>query len=283
MLLSEKRGHKEKLYLYEPNSFKPLAFVENNQCYFYHLDHLGTPQELTDWEGQVVWSVWYRTYGSVVRKDVDAVEDNSRFQGQYWDEETGLHYNRFRYYDPRTGQFTQQDPIGLLGGVNCYRYAVNPVSWIDPLGLIGKPGDCPDSEKNESLDKSKSVAETARIHHYKADEQNPYGHYSIKVSKGNETIHTHQIITARDKSSTTIVETIGYPVSKPLEKVVEVKIPNADQAMKYQEKMIWEELGPYNQKSNSCVDHVCEVLRQGGEPVKKGGIRQYKYLKDLGF
>ena len=58
-----------------------------------------------------------------------------RFQGQYWDEETGLHYNRFRYYDPGTGQFTQQDPIGLLGGINNYRYAPNPSGWVDPLGL----------------------------------------------------------------------------------------------------------------------------------------------------
>ena len=63
------------------------------------------------------------------------MQNNLRFQGQYWDEETGLHYNRFRYYDPGTGQFTQQDPIGLLGGVNCYQYAPNPSGWVDPLGL----------------------------------------------------------------------------------------------------------------------------------------------------
>ncbi|WP_461423123.1 RHS repeat-associated core domain-containing protein [Ketobacter sp.] len=49
-----------------------------------------------------------------------------------------MHYNRFRYYDPGTGQFTQQDPIGLLGGVNNYQYAANPVGWVDPLGLVCK-------------------------------------------------------------------------------------------------------------------------------------------------
>ena len=63
------------------------------------------------------------------------VENNLRFQGQYFDEETGLHYNRFRYYSPDTGQFINQDPIGLLGGLNNYQYAANPVLWIDPLGL----------------------------------------------------------------------------------------------------------------------------------------------------
>jgi len=62
---------------------------------------------------------------------------NLRFQGQYADEETGLRYNLFRYYDPDVGRFVSQDPIGLLGGVNTYRYAPDPLSWIDPLGLTG--------------------------------------------------------------------------------------------------------------------------------------------------
>jgi RHS repeat-associated protein len=58
-----------------------------------------------------------------------------RFQGQYHDEETGLHYNRYRYYDPDIGRFVSKDPIGLQGGVNVYQYAPNPVQWVDPLGL----------------------------------------------------------------------------------------------------------------------------------------------------
>ena len=138
VLLSEKRNHAEKLYLYEPGSFKPLCFIERNQVYYYHLDHLGTPQEMTDWEGRIVWSARYRVYGNVLKQEVAEVENNLRFQGQYFDAETGLHYNRFRYYDPNTGQFIQQDPIGLLGGVNNYQYAPNPMGWIDPLGLSCK-------------------------------------------------------------------------------------------------------------------------------------------------
>ncbi|MCU6226783.1 type IV secretion protein Rhs, partial [Morganella morganii] len=59
---------------------------------------------------------------------------NLRFQGQYFDRETGLHYNTFRYYAPDTGRFTQQDPIGLMGGLNLYQYAPNPVGWVDPWG-----------------------------------------------------------------------------------------------------------------------------------------------------
>nr|WP_123569090.1 RHS repeat-associated core domain-containing protein [Morganella morganii] len=60
---------------------------------------------------------------------------NLRFQGQYLDRETGLHYNTFRYYDPDTGRFTQHDPIGLMGGINLYQYAPNALVWVDPWGL----------------------------------------------------------------------------------------------------------------------------------------------------
>jgi RHS repeat-associated protein len=126
------------LYLYEPGSFKPLCFIERNQVYYYHLDHLGTPQEMTDWEGRIVWSARYRVHGNVLKQEVAEVENNLRFQGQYFDAETGLHYNRFRYYDPCTGQFTQQDPVGLLGEENGYAYASNPATWIDPFGLTCK-------------------------------------------------------------------------------------------------------------------------------------------------
>nr|WP_260265911.1 RHS repeat-associated core domain-containing protein [Cronobacter malonaticus] len=62
-----------------------------------------------------------------------------RYQGQYFDTETGLHYNRFRYYDPDAGRFISQDPIGLAGGINLYQYAPNPLVWVDPLGLSNKP------------------------------------------------------------------------------------------------------------------------------------------------
>jgi RHS repeat-associated protein len=64
-----------------------------------------------------------------------------RFQGQYADDETGLHYNRFRYYDPETGRYLSPDPIGLKGGPNAYGYARDPTHWIDPLGLaVNTPG-----------------------------------------------------------------------------------------------------------------------------------------------
>ncbi|NEK83780.1 MAG: hypothetical protein G3W58_21545 [Pantoea ananatis] len=78
-----------------------------------------------------------------------------RYAGQYSDRETGLHYNLFRYYDPQTGRFTVQDPIGLKGGWNLYQYAPNPQGWVDPLGLTGKPLNSPDMSK--WLDKGGTV------------------------------------------------------------------------------------------------------------------------------
>ncbi|WP_226865071.1 RHS repeat-associated core domain-containing protein [Microbulbifer taiwanensis] len=129
---------KARTYYFEPGTFKPVALSEGGEIYHYHLDHLGTPDALTDGSGEVVWSVSYRTYGNVAIAHCEEIEQPLRFQGQYFDEETGLHYNRFRYYDPEVGQFVTQDPVGLIGGVNNYRYVPNPVAWLDPYGLTCK-------------------------------------------------------------------------------------------------------------------------------------------------
>ncbi|WP_228350881.1 MULTISPECIES: RHS repeat-associated core domain-containing protein [Limnobaculum] len=67
------------------------------------------------------------------------VQQPLRLQGQYFDEESGLHYNRHRYYDPRTGIFVCQDPIGLVGGINPYQFVPNTLMWTDPLGLAFIP------------------------------------------------------------------------------------------------------------------------------------------------
>jgi RHS repeat-associated protein len=140
-LLQETRAERCRTYLFEPGSFRPLACIDRqgsgaeSAVYYYHLDHLGTPRELTDAAGKIVWSARYRAYGSLALADVDEIDNPLRFQGQYFDAETGLHYNLNRYYDPQAGRFIHQDPIGLAGGVNLFQYAVNPVNWIDPLGL----------------------------------------------------------------------------------------------------------------------------------------------------
>ncbi|HDJ1451344.1 TPA: RHS repeat-associated core domain-containing protein [Serratia rubidaea] len=94
---------------------------------------------LTDVQGGLVWSEQCGVWGEPGVVHAEQVANPLRFQGQYFDAETGLHYNRYRYYDPQTGSYISQDPIGLEGGINLYAYSPNPLGWIDPLGLSCSP------------------------------------------------------------------------------------------------------------------------------------------------
>jgi RHS repeat-associated protein len=143
------KGVQSQHYLFEPNSFRPLALIKDDKIHHYHLDHLGTPQEITDDSGDIVWQAHYKAYGQLAGfADKPRISNPLRFQGQYFDSETGLHYNRHRYYDPSVGRFIHQDPVGLLGGTNNYRYAPNPVGWVDPLGLTCKENSWNTFQKN---------------------------------------------------------------------------------------------------------------------------------------
>ena len=110
--------------------------------YYIHTDHLGTPRAITDSNGTVVWSWDGEPFGATAANDDPdgdgvAFTFNLRFPGQYHDAETGLNYNYFRDYDPRTGRYVESDPIGLEGGGNSYAYVTeNPVKWADSLGLV---------------------------------------------------------------------------------------------------------------------------------------------------
>ena len=114
-----------------------LAMIKpGNLAYYFHNDHLGTPQVLTDATGSVAWKAVYSPFGEAAIT-IETVQNPFRFPGQYYDQETGLHYNYFRYYNPQTGRYITPDPIGLEGGINLFAYvANNPVNWIDPWGLI---------------------------------------------------------------------------------------------------------------------------------------------------
>ncbi|MCF5547710.1 RHS repeat-associated core domain-containing protein, partial [Pseudomonas salomonii] len=147
-LVAEHHADRHRSYIYEPDSFRPLVLLEGfgpteTKPFHYQLDHLGTPQELTNPEGEIVWSAHYRAYGEIARLDVRKIDNPLRFQGQYFDAESGLHYNRHRYYNPDIGRYLTPDPVKLAGGINAYRYVPNPTGWVDPLGLSCKVGDCP--------------------------------------------------------------------------------------------------------------------------------------------
>uniref|UniRef100_UPI002FCCBCA7 RHS repeat domain-containing protein n=1 Tax=Pseudomonas lactucae TaxID=2813360 RepID=UPI002FCCBCA7 len=144
-LIAEHHADRHRSYLYEPDSFRPLALLEGfgpqeTKPYHYQLDHLGTPQELTAPDGEMVWSAHYRAYGQISRLDIGKIDNPLRFQGQYLDPESGLHYNRHRYYSPDIGRYLTPDPVKLAGGINAYQYVPNPIGWVDPLGLSTCPG-----------------------------------------------------------------------------------------------------------------------------------------------
>lgn len=145
-LLQEVQDGKPSLYLYrDAVSHEPLARIDgapgHEALYYFHTNLAGLPEQLTDEQGQSVWHSDYQAWGNS-REEWHAPgqnrQQNLRFQGQYLDRETGLHYNTFRFYDPDIGRFTQQDPIGLAGGSNPYLYGPNALAWVDPLGLTAE-------------------------------------------------------------------------------------------------------------------------------------------------
>ena len=95
---------------------------------------------MTDKEGNLFWYVKYTIWARLKEstKVTDSAHQPFRLQNQYADRETGLHYNLMRYYEPDTGRFINQDPIGLLGGDNLYQFAPNIQGWIDPWELAKK-------------------------------------------------------------------------------------------------------------------------------------------------
>ena len=128
-------------YVAHPDHQGPLSQVSGGKHYHYLNDHLGTPQELVDDTRNVVWAADFEGYGRTRHELVAEVDNPIRFPGQYFDHESGLSYNRFRYYDPQVGRYMNQDPIGLTGGVNLYAYVEgNPTSLVDPTGQFGIPG-----------------------------------------------------------------------------------------------------------------------------------------------
>ncbi len=127
-------------WVFEPGMFTPLAKLEGRKRFGVVTDHLGTPAILTTEAGAIAWRAQLDVYGVVreeegVARDEDRTANPWRFPGQYEDAETGLYYNRFRYYDPELGRYLSEDPIGLLGGVGLFGYVHDPLWWLDVLGL----------------------------------------------------------------------------------------------------------------------------------------------------
>jgi len=134
-----------KDYVYMGNT--PVAQIDigltTETVNYLHTDHLNTPRRATNQAGNIVWAWDGDAFGQTIANE-DPIGSGTnttislRFAGQYFDQETALHYNYFRYYDPSSGRYITSDPIGLEGGMNTFGYVGgNPNNWIDPYGLFG--------------------------------------------------------------------------------------------------------------------------------------------------
>lgn len=150
LLLSESTatGNPIRKYVWVGNI--PVAQIDQTVTEvltYLHTDHLNTPRMATNSSGAVVWRWEGDAFG--VAQPNSTITINLRFPGQYFDQETELHYNWNRYYNPSTGRYITGDPIGLNGGLNSYIYAKsNPLRFADPKGLnplaacAANPGMC---------------------------------------------------------------------------------------------------------------------------------------------
>lgn len=122
-------------WLFEEGSFVPCAKLQNGKSFSIITDHLGTPIAMLNQQGEKVWEGIQDIYGRITTLVGHKEDCPFRYQGQYADIETGLYYNRFRYYAPEEGMYISQDPIGLHGGKVIYGYVKDSATWVDTSGL----------------------------------------------------------------------------------------------------------------------------------------------------
>ncbi|MGV2293062.1 RHS repeat-associated core domain-containing protein [Trinickia sp. YCB016] len=150
-LLQEVRSKDVRTYLYQPTSdesigYAPLACMiqtllesgelDDMKVYHFHTDAAGTAVAMTDDAGSLVWRGRYQAWGALSAQEWGGgkqIAQPLRFAGQYFDEETTLHYNGSRFYDPDAGRYISPDRTSP-GGVSPYRYAPNPLTWSNPFG-----------------------------------------------------------------------------------------------------------------------------------------------------
>jgi RHS repeat-associated protein len=230
------------------------AFASNAvaEIFFIHNDHLGTPRAMSDRNGAVVWQAKYEPFGNAtVTKTGSAaiplaqVPDlNIRFPGQYYDAETGLHYNYYRDYDPTIGRYLQPDPIGLAGGVNPYVYALNnPLRFFDPYGL------------DAFVSLSRGAA--------------GFGHVGIGVNSAN-TVGLRPVdasLKGRLPALTGIPGVVSADRPEDIESIIHIPLdPSDDEAVRrcIQKRRQNPE---YDLDDNSCVDLVRDCLGDLGHPL----------------
>ena len=221
---------------------EPLALIADGDIYYYHNSHLGTPESITNEEQQTVWRASYNAFGKA-DVTIESIINNLRFPGQYYDQESGLHYNYFRDYDPELGRYIQSDPIGLAGGINTYGYVGgNPILYIDPLGL------------------------DAIVTLYHGSNGNVFNHIGVGTTVGGDKNATFGA--GPDSGIGLFSPVPGHIVrdnGKPISTVKIATTPMQDILInQYNQAQINNPNYEYSLLSNSCVDHVRGALDAAG-------------------
>ncbi|MBS5775388.1 MAG: PAAR domain-containing protein [Enterobacter cloacae] len=262
LLQEQHQGGQCSTYIYDPNeAWSPLARVDHlredkaGEIFWFSTDLNGAPLEVTDEEGSLRWSGHYGSFGEV-RHQTDGFTRRAqstalahqplRYAGQYADSETGLHYNLFRYYDPQTGRFIVQDPIGLDGGWNLYRYAPNPLTWIDPLGLAVDP--------------------IAKLE--------GFGYSGVKKTQGGGLDFADSNALYNKKPDVNPIVKIQYTGDYDLDFQAANKAAGLNQK-KAPSGYVWHHLDDYDPRTNTGTMQLVEQGAHRGIP-HKGGVSQYK-------
>jgi RHS repeat-associated protein len=142
--------HGARVHVHAPGTLVPMLQAEQGEVFAVVCDHLGMPKELLGQDGRVAWAAAHSAWGRVVEvkragnvAGARPLESPFRLLGQYADEETGLCYTRFRYFDPQHGRWMSPDPLGILGGLNLLAFDGCPTVDVDPLGLASNVGCSP--------------------------------------------------------------------------------------------------------------------------------------------
>lgn len=175
-------------WIFDDDRHAPAAKIVDGACYSIVADHLGAPVAMLGRSAEVVWQAELSIYGELRGARGEPQACPLRWPGQYADVETGLHYNHFRYYDPESGTYISEDPVGLRGGLALHAYAQDPTTLDDVLGLAGGVYDVyviADKSGNPIyVGITDRGADTRMGEHQKTGRYDPDSHEFVKVAEG---------------------------------------------------------------------------------------------------
>lgn len=296
-LAAEQRGGGAlRLYVYADHlALVPFLWVEYGsladateagRVYLVTTDPLGVPVHVEDVAGAVAWEGEVDPFGVVRVAHGGGV--SLRFPGHYHDPETGLHYNRFRYYSPELGRYVSADPLGVAGGINLYAYPGNPVEKVDVDGLMASKGQaCPTSAPTETANPKpqKPRFTLSRTPPPSKSGPNAQQPQRLTVDKGPQTV-THEAPQPQPAPSTSVTDAIAADKKRPADCSPAGEKPS--QRRKRQQQEIWAKTANAKKEfakqekevpKEISVDKVKWHWRQNALEVKSSAL---KHLIDRG-